>query len=64
MNISGIVEQVITFGLADRLKAMGRVYGNFAAAGDPSLNSDPSLNIDVLRARKNAKDDKIDYVKL
>ena len=40
MNISTIVEQIITFGLADRLKAMGRVHGNYAAAGDPCVDAD------------------------
>ena len=64
MYISAIVEQVITFGFADRLKAMGRVHGNFAAAGDPSVIADvKEIVSQLIGVTTTVKDRKYRFVK-
>ena len=40
MKVSTFIENIVTFGLADRLKDMERVRGNYAAAGDPTYKVD------------------------
>lgn len=51
-KITASVEKIITFGLANRLKEMERVHGNYAAAGDPTEKSELRTLIDELIGAK------------
>lgn len=60
-KIATYIENIITFGLADRLKEMERVRGNYAAAGDPTEKSDKKSFLEEQKG-KEVTVDGIDFI--